>query len=518
MDQPITDAKLNHLVFAFQMDSLLYPADVYLTEANKEDSRLEEYKKEMFYRVKGIRRQGVFVRHNVKRRWEKLGIWNPEWGFAGRNVQPNDKASEWKWRWEPEFAEGSVSTGFPRKTYMEQLAARAIRLRQNLRRGENAPVIPRSRLPQDVTASQAESFLISRPWFIFQLELAEEKLRYFRLSTDQRKHYPCPIRQQVIEWWKERRDWREEFDKDGLATSWKWRHESPSPEPEDLTPINNMKDSPLDTTDMDFTPSQIDDLETIERPSSEQPKGFWYISRDNMYVQPAFPGQVVEPYQPPPEPSGSLLHKPSGPPVSSLFFSSLPNLFANTRPEEEHDEAMLEENEESRQELEQNPPVSQRDTTNPPPHRPRRQLKRRLQDRVDSAQERDQPPPLPRRSARIAGMKRPAEPLPSQAASNKKPRGGAAPKAAALTAQPTARETRRKTRPVPARPPPKIETEARPKRGRGRPRKENGPSTHSAVKKTTAARTPAPARGRRRGAAATDTPAVPRRRGRPRKT
>lgn len=49
--------------------------------------------------------------------------------------------------------------------------------------------------------------------------------------------------------------------------------------------MDNMKDSPLDTMDMDFTPSEIDDLETIQLPNSEQPKDFWTIRRKDSGVR-----------------------------------------------------------------------------------------------------------------------------------------------------------------------------------------------------------------------------------------
>jgi hypothetical protein len=363
-------------------------------------------------------------------------------------------------------------------------------------------VLARSCLKHDATASQAESFIISRPWFIFQIEIHEERMRYRRLSVSARRRLPYSAREQVIEWWKKRGDWREEFDRNKRVSSWKWRHESPSPEPEDLTPFNNMRDSPLDTTEMDFTPSEIDDLETVELPSSEQPKGFWYIRRKESGLRAPFPGQLLEPFQPPTPPPGSILHAPPGslPPRRSIF--------QKTPSEEEHDETLLEEYEDSPQELEQNPPEPQRDTTSPLPQKSRRQCQHQLQDRMDSGHNRDQSP-IPRRSARIAGLKRPAEPLPSQAASKKKPRRGAASKAAAPASQPPTQKTQpRKTRPVPARPPPKIERETRPKQGRGRPRKEGGLSTRSIVMKKKAARTPALAGAGREGL---------RQRGRPRK-
>jgi hypothetical protein len=53
-----------------------------------------------------------------------------------------------------------------------------------------------------------------------------------------------------------------------------------------------MKDSPLETTGMDFTPSEIDDLETIELPSSEQPKNIWTVGEEA--IPPYFPGQRLD--------------------------------------------------------------------------------------------------------------------------------------------------------------------------------------------------------------------------------
>ncbi|KAK4171127.1 hypothetical protein QBC36DRAFT_295652, partial [Triangularia setosa] len=82
--------------------------------------------------------------------------------------------------------------------------------------------------------AQAEAFLISRPWFIFQIEVAEEKMSYGRLSVEDKRRYPYSAQNQVIKWWKERGDWRDEFNRGSWVTAWKWQHESPSPEQEDL--------------------------------------------------------------------------------------------------------------------------------------------------------------------------------------------------------------------------------------------------------------------------------------------
>jgi hypothetical protein len=517
MERPIDNDELDS-ISAF-MRSIVRPDYFYYTEAKREHYRVDNHVRgprlEMFRELNGARREGVIVRHNVKRRWEKLGVWNPQWGFAGRKMQPSDNFRRWTWWWQPK---GAADDG--NRAYHDacELVARALRLRQNLRRGEHAPVLPRSRLGQDTTAAQAEAFLISRPWFVFQIEVAEEKTRYFRLSVEDQRRYPYSARSQVIKWWKERGDWRDEFNRGNWVTAWKWRHESPSPEPEDLAPINNMVDSPLDAAaDMEFTPSEVDELETIELPESEQPEGFWVIEEGDL--PPSFPGQMVD---------GDArarklwkemaeraeIARAEGRPVNPLFEPCEDKFFSESHffgpPQVVEHEAFTE--------LQGDASEPQREPAYPPPQKRRRLRQRQPRDGVNEAQEQDHSPPPPlRRSARIAGMKRPAEPLPSQTASNKRPRGRAVPKTPAPAAQSATQETqRRRARPVPARPPPKIETETRPNRGLGRRRKQNEPGTRSAMKKTVA-RTSTLAGVGRGGAATTNMPATPRRRGRPRK-
>ena len=95
-------------------------------------------------------------------------------------------------------------------------------------------------------------------------------MRYHRLSVKDYNRYPYSAGNQVVKWWKERGDWRDEFNETTVVSSWKWKHESPSPEPEELAPVDNMKDSPLDAAaEMEFTPSEVDELEAIDLPRSE---------------------------------------------------------------------------------------------------------------------------------------------------------------------------------------------------------------------------------------------------------
>ena len=506
MDRPIEDIEFNRITYN-QLE-LALPRKFYYIEVKREEDRLDKYsrtKTTMFRGSDGIRRLGVMARHNVKRRWEKLGVWNPEWGFPGRKMQPSDDIIKWKWRWQQHDLDGSGS-GDVKGPTAQQLVARALRLRQNLRRGEKAPAIPRSHLKQDVTASEAELFIISRPWFIFQLEVSEECQRYERLSWEDQRRHPPAVFDQVIEWWKERGDWKEEFDRTERVTAWKWRHESPSPEPEDLTPIDDMKDGPLNTMDMNFTPSEIDDLETIELPISEQPECHWDIEDDDM--PPYFPGQL---YDLPKKAERARRQRAEearrdGAPALSSRVPPLPERYVALLPllPTPRKGASLHENENTVPELKDKKSKPQQDTSSLLTQNPRQNSN-------------PEQPPL-RRSARIAGIKRSGQLFLSPTVPNKKARGRAALNAVAPTAQPALRETRQmKTKPVSARLPPKHETATRRKQGRRLPTKENGPRKRSTIATQIPAK-PASARTRREGAEATGAPAISRPKERPRKS
>ncbi|KAI0111249.1 hypothetical protein GGR51DRAFT_569271 [Nemania sp. FL0031] len=264
IERPIDNAELEIISRIIAKD--LIPREIYDHEVDRESERIHKYmssfRSTAFSGRNGVRRRVVIAHHNTKRRWQKLGVWNPEWEFDQRKVLPNnDKFHKWTWRSHPNDVNRSYDEA-------AELAARGLRSRQHLRRGERAPIMPQSYPGQETTTTKVEEFLISRPWFAFQLEVAEEEARRLRLPIQDQRRYPKP-KAQVIEWWKERGDWGDEL-------SWKWSDESPSPEPEDLTPLHDIQDSPLEVAgEMEFTPSEIDELEMIDQSKSEQPKGSW---------------------------------------------------------------------------------------------------------------------------------------------------------------------------------------------------------------------------------------------------
>ncbi|KAI9666467.1 MAG: hypothetical protein M1821_004403 [Bathelium mastoideum] len=464
MSPGLTDKEISQL--ASDMPFIVSPADSYRRESDYEEQRLRAYRPfhmhPLFWGKYGCRRADVLMHHYIKRRWEKLGIWNPEWGIPVRKEQSNDDIDWWKWRWEQDDTDATGSIGSEATIIHNKrklLVQRALRLRQNLLRGESGPVIPRSHLTPDATASEAESFIISRPWFIYEVELAEEGLRFSRLAPKYRHSFEHSAVRKVNEWWKERGDWREKFNishRHTLVSAWKWRHETPSPEPEDLTPIVDIKDSVRDFEDLDFTPSEIDAFEAIPPPGYRSP--------------------------PPPTPPEG---RPTLPP------SEFDNYFASKEPSPSGD------GQDASQEIEERVLEAQRNPSSVAPRKKGRQLRDMRRD-TGQDQHQDQAPPL-RRSARIAGMKRSAKSLPSEPAPNKKLKSKAIQ---------TAVETRgrTKTRSSPANPAAKKKTESQPSRGGRRTRKENqrkqGRPTKENRRNTTVAKeTPAPTtrRGGRTG-------------------
>lgn len=293
LERPLDDAEMESIATAAH--HLLSPAEVFYGDALREDERMPF--SESFKQVRGLRRKGLIVRHVLKNRWKKLGVWNEDWGFAGRNVAPEDRYRDWRWPWEQRGAEDREAVEANRK----ELVLRALRRRQNLRRGEHEPGLALSRLQPDSSMSQAESFLISRPWFVFRLERFEDTMRCNRLDRATRIQYKGRLGPSVKERWQERGEWRKEFEfaqsysvDAARVTSWKWRHESASPEPEDLGCITK----PLQPVglrcyhdDLHFTPSEYDEIEVLERMLDDRPENSWIVQGSD-FDQPPIPGQV----------------------------------------------------------------------------------------------------------------------------------------------------------------------------------------------------------------------------------
>ncbi|UQC87225.1 uncharacterized protein CLUP02_12727 [Colletotrichum lupini] len=497
IERPLDDDDIKWIAFA--MGPQITPGQLYRAEAKREEKRIwDQCPGPVFYKPKGIRRQAIVVRHNMKKHWEKLGIWNPAWGFAGRNVQPNDDPSKWRWKWEQE--NGQDTDG---QRVQEDLITCTLLSRKDLRRGEHVPVEPQPSLVEGATAHEAESFLTSRPWFLYKLEVTEEKQRADRVSfKDQYKLPQGSCVDHVIERWKARGDWKDQYDEDGV-TSWRWGHESPSPEPEVLTPMQNMRESDsLDASVMDFTPSELDELEVNELPWDEQPETYW-VTPKGMERMPGFPGEMPKSH-------------------SADYSSPQMHISRSARTEalgsrKEGPEKRGARNRLSADASAEKPPEPREPALSHPPQKARRGRPRRTQNETTITHDHDKSSFAPRRSARIAGTKRSAESATTEAAPSKRSRG----RKPSDAGHPTGSESMpTKKRSAPIRLPAGEETKAAPKRGRGRPKME---APEPAPTKKTIKGQPGQARGRGRSSKKGSEPeplqeSPPKRgRGRPRK-
>jgi hypothetical protein len=149
MERPIDDDEVKNI--SVSMDIMVRPDQFYYLETKREEYRFRKETRSlprppmfaaMFWGLNGSRRIGVIIRHNFKRRWEKLGVWNPKWGFAGRQVWTDDDHLMWIWWWQAASVEANQSSAHKawsepyvralrlRRELQSDLIARAVRLRQ----------------------------------------------------------------------------------------------------------------------------------------------------------------------------------------------------------------------------------------------------------------------------------------------------------------------------------------------------------------------------------------------------
>ena len=74
-------------------------------------------------------------------------------GMITSGAYADSQSLQWSWQ----------QDGGSDEKDLNAIVARALELRQNLRRGENIPLVPRSRLPPHASRAEGESFIMSRP-------------------------------------------------------------------------------------------------------------------------------------------------------------------------------------------------------------------------------------------------------------------------------------------------------------------------------------------------------------------
>ncbi|KAL8299145.1 hypothetical protein RB597_009421 [Gaeumannomyces tritici] len=397
----------------------------------------------------------------------------------------------WRWKWEHRDDDDDTIT-----KQRQNAILRALRLRQNLRRGDWVPPLPRSHLGPDASAAEADSFLISGPWFIFRLELQEEYTKLHRIPK------PDPRYWETIKWEHKQR-W-EQYEKYRCVVGeapchWKWRHESRSPEPEHLLPIVPMG-LPPPSPAISYTSSENDELDTIDLSTTEQPDGYWTQKGSMGMVgqcqNPAEFSGAPSPTPPPRSPRTRLEQLGPMPPCDDGF-GSLADWWKEKqeiddalrapqagRAERVEQKPMLEDPEamphqkdliEGLQRTDQRDKNGAGDCVGAPFAAPGRRLRLRPRDRSHRAAMTPPPdapqPPAPRRSERIKSLKRQAVPLSSQdAPPNKRIRF-----VREVAEPPTVQTGTKTTRPKSGSSctlPKKDEDAAETGRGRGRPKKE----------------------------------------------
>jgi hypothetical protein len=213
----------------------------------------------------GKQREKVMIRHNIKKRWEAMGVWNPSWGIPGRvNPGPNDDVTTWRWDWlvrprkAGNFHEQPMDVQETSWPPQEEELVHERAIREHLEKNgqwTGPPSAMGQAVDVDVDAIDRESSITGRPWFVWQLDVEEEAIRLARLDRTEILDYEKAAKNVEARWraegkWKE--VWVDYDDTD--RPGWKWRHESPSP-------------SPVQPKDMEFSPSEIDALESIPPPT-----------------------------------------------------------------------------------------------------------------------------------------------------------------------------------------------------------------------------------------------------------
>lgn len=187
--------------------------------------------------------QALAPREFVKLRWQRLGVWDPSWDIqtpkkSKKKVRFATPSSKWEWKWQSESGTDSRTD----KELLEQL----LQSRSDLCYAEHRPVAPRADLAPDATRAQWLSFLSSRPWFTYYLEIEEEMLRLERLPEEEFAKISSTAPSRVRSRWQALgiwdRNWEAFCCKDTKSPypGWKWRTETPESDPELLCQLFRM--------------------------------------------------------------------------------------------------------------------------------------------------------------------------------------------------------------------------------------------------------------------------------------
>ena len=273
--KPFSDKEIRH--FGWKVKHYL-PCSRYKDEFDQERNRIDRewrrrdanyiplYRGPDLIGRAGQQKLPIMIRHSIKKRWKRLGVWDPEWGIPN-SLRDGPKDNDYLWYWKWDRKQSYRDREYDRQPHEVQLASwpsrdeelpheRSVRLYLE-RQDEWNEALDRqpsdANGPTEVYVDDGESMITSRPWYVWKLEVAEEDVRLSRDPENSGTYHQS--RENVTTRWKEKGYWKDSWSD---LPGWKWRHESPSPEP-------------ADPNQMDFTPSEIDAMEEILPPTPPPP-------------------------------------------------------------------------------------------------------------------------------------------------------------------------------------------------------------------------------------------------------
>lgn len=277
ISRPLSDEELLDLFDHFERGQEPYhPGRRYFDECAFEERRfiegVSDQGRSVGHFVERVEqyRLNIMARHIIKKRWEKLRVWNPSWGVPtniglswsssshygplplSSNGSVEHDHRKWRWRWQGDRPM-STNRYWDSQPDTEHPNYRAVQLRKGTRRHEVGPRAPRSHLSPNAGASEADSFIISRRWYNFRLDVEEERLRVGRVPGN-RNDNNAMLDSVFRQWEEEEMGTSFAPTTGGDMPSWKWKHESPEP-------------APVEWDDIEYTPSETDALEAIPPPT-----------------------------------------------------------------------------------------------------------------------------------------------------------------------------------------------------------------------------------------------------------
>lgn len=258
IDAPLADQE--RLELNWKIEELRRPGNRYAYEYCIEKHRISRIfqtsKAKMNPRVTllGLQeeREPIFIRHRIRKRWQELGIWNPAWDvaflpcFEGPDPCRISTPAEWEWEWESEKRRRPG----PWVKHRDQASDAPF----------NLSISP-AKVAEGASMREAEAFIVSRPWLVYEMHKAENKIRFKRIPPSllwrlDTWFFPEGQERRV---WKERGEWNDSWDEPGIKEQsiqpgWTWRDESPEPELDDILQFDTADLDPCDLLEWEAIP------------------------------------------------------------------------------------------------------------------------------------------------------------------------------------------------------------------------------------------------------------------------